>query len=84
MTPAVMAPLLGVEVFDDSGSAPGETVDVGRAVWVIVEPDWVIVKVGGFPVAIGPAVAGPAAGVVAVAPPWDEPPMTDCTKAGTL
>lgn len=59
-------------------------VEVGRAVWVIVEPDCVMVNVGGFPVAIGPAVAEPAAGVVAVAPPWEDPPMIDCTGAGTL
>ncbi len=48
-----------------------------------VEPDCVTVKVGGLPVAMGPAVADPAAGVVAVAPPWEEPPITLWTGAGT-
>jgi len=37
--------------------------------YVTIEPDWVTVKVGGFPVAMGPAVADPTAGVLAVAPP---------------
>jgi hypothetical protein len=57
-------------------------VEVGCAVSMIVDPDCVIVKVGGLPVASGPRVAEPAAGVVAVAPPEGEPPITDCTGAG--
>jgi hypothetical protein len=60
-----------------------ETVEVLKDVWTMVDPDWVIVKVGGLPVAMGPEVAGPEAGVVAVAPPREEPPITDWTAAGT-
>ena len=50
---------------------------------VAVLPEAVMVKTGGFPVAKGPPVAGPAAGVVAVAPPLLSPPMTLATTSGT-
>lgn len=59
----------------------GEEVDV--EVWMTVDPDWVIVNVGGLPVAMGPFEAGPEAGCVAVAPPSLEPPMILCTAPGT-
>ena len=87
-TPAAMAPILGPDFVGTAVSlvdcgAVDETVDVEWAVWMIVEPDCVIVNVGGRPVAIGPAVAEPTAGVLAVAPPSAEPPMIDCTAPGT-
>lgn len=72
MTPAVMAPTF---VPDFTGEVFGA--DVGCAVCVTIEPDCVTVNVGGLPVAMGPAVADPTAGVLAVAPPRDEPPMMD-------
>ena len=82
-----MAPTFGLDFESEEAAelsaGEEETVDVECAVWIMVEPDWVMVKVGGFPVAMGPAVAEPAAGVVAVAPPNEEPPMMDCTRAGT-
>ncbi len=79
-----MAPIFAPAFLDcDCDDGPAETVDVECAVWMTVEPDCVIVKVGGFPVAMGPAVAEPAAGVVAVAPPCEEPPITLCTGPGT-
>ena len=78
ITPAVMAPTF---VDDFAGDVVGE--DVGWVVCVTIEPDWVTVKVGGFPVAMGPAVADPTAGVLAVAPPRADPPIMDWTGAGT-
>lgn len=80
MTPTFELDFFGEEVSD--GADP-MTVEVECAVCMTVDPDCVTVKVGGRPVAIGPAVAGPEAGVEAVAPPADDPPMTDCTAAGT-
>ena len=67
---------------DCTGAEP-TTVEVECAVCITVDPDCVTVNVGGRPVAIGPAVAGPEAGVDAVAPPAEDPPMIDCTAAGT-
>jgi hypothetical protein len=80
MTPTLVLDLVGDELC--AGAEP-TTVEVECAVCTTVDPDWVTVNVGGRPVAIGPAVAGPEAGVDAVAPPADDPPMTDCTAAGT-
>ena len=78
MAPAVMAPTFVLDLETElSCGAVEETVDVECAVSTTVEPDWVIVKVGGFPVAMGPTVAEPAAGWGAVAPPREEPPITD-------
>lgn len=55
----------------------------GPLVMVAVLPACVMVNTGGVPVLNGPSVAGPEAGCVAVAPPSEEPPMTDCTTSGT-
>ena len=74
MTPATTAPTF---VPDFSALEPLVAPEPGEAVWVTIEPDWVTVKVGGLPVAMGPTVAAPTAGEVAVAPPCDEPPITD-------
>jgi hypothetical protein len=78
IAPAVMAPTFVLDfVRELSCGAVEEIVDVECAVSTTVEPDCVIVNVGGFPVAMGPTVAEPAAGCVAVAPPREEPPITD-------
>jgi hypothetical protein len=79
MTPATTAPVFVLFFVAELEVEAGEEeeVEVGNAVWMIVDPDCVIVKTGFLPVASGPAVAEPAAGVVAVAPPAEPPPMTD-------
>lgn len=82
MTPATTAPTF-VPDFAASVLLEDPELGPGDAVCVTMEPDWVTVKVGGLPVAIGPAVAAPTAGEVAVAPPCEDPPITDCTRAGT-
>jgi hypothetical protein len=79
-TPTLVPDFVGDEVC--TGAEP-TTVDVECAVCTTVDPDCVTVKVGGRPVARGPAVAGPDAGVDAVAPPAEEPPIIDWTAAGT-
>jgi len=56
---------------------PEPGLEDGVPVSVTVAPSGcVTVYVTGFPVAKGPAVAV-WAGAVMVAPPWDEPPITD-------
>jgi hypothetical protein len=74
MTPTFVPDLDGDEVC--AGAEP-TTVEVECAVCITVDPDCVKVNVGGFPVAMGPAVAGPDAGVDTVAPPADDPPIAD-------
>lgn len=81
MAAAIMTPMLvdGLEELEEGLGALDETevaVAVEWAVSTIVLPDCVIVNVGGRPVAMGPSVACPAAGVVAVAEPDDPPPIT--------
>jgi hypothetical protein len=77
MTPMFVDEL---EEFEAGLGAVDETTDVAVAVeWAVstmVLPDCVIVNVGGRPVAKGPSVACPAAGVVAVAEPDAPPPIT--------
>jgi hypothetical protein len=77
MAAAMMTPMFVPEL-EEEGDAPGvlEDVAVEWAVSTIVLPDCVIVNVGGRPVAIGPDVADPAAGVVTVADPDGPPPIT--------
>jgi len=89
MTPVAMSPPRRGSDEDEDGSELGGTPPVEVApgphcVTVAVEPAAVMVKTGGFPVAKGPAVAGPEAGVVAVARPSLPPPMTLATMPGTL
>ncbi len=76
MTPATTTPVF-VLLFAAGEVEAGDEEEVGNAVWMIVDPDCVIVKTGFLPVASGPAVAEPAAGVIAVAPPAELPPITD-------
>jgi len=80
MTPAFDADFVDVGIEVEPGEVP---VEVACAVWMIVDPDCVIVNVGGFPVARGPTEAEPAAGWVAVAPPSELPPIMDWTVPGT-
>ena len=84
MAPAIMAPrFVGAELLPLlEGLFPGEPSEVEVAVEV-ERPVWVTVKTGGWPVAMGPEVAGLAAGEVAVAAPEGEPPIMDMIAGGT-
>lgn len=81
MTPAMMAPRFLPD--EDEDEVEVEVLPGAVLVAVVVDPDCVTVIAGDLPVAMGPSVAAPAAGVVTVAPPEPEPPITLMTISGT-
>lgn len=76
MAAAIITPMLidEPEELEEGLGVTEVAVAVECAVSTMVLPDCVTVNVGGRPVAMGPSVACPAAGVVAVAEPDDPPP----------